>query len=218
MKAIIAGVSGATGRDLLDLLLNDDSIEQICVFVRRDSGFSHKKMTVHTIDFDHPEQWEKLVIGDVLFSCIGTTLKTAGSKEAQKKVDYNYQLDFANAAKRNNVGTYVLVSAEFASSSSPIFYSRIKGMLEDEVKKLKFPKLIIFKPPILVRKHSDRKMEVLSVKILHFFNSLGLFKSAQPMTTELLAKAMLNSAGLLKNGAHIIQGQKIRKYAEKSGN
>jgi uncharacterized protein YbjT (DUF2867 family) len=83
MKALLVGATGATGKDLLDELLKDDSIQQVDIFVRRELAIVHKKLTIHLIDFDKPEQWNYLVKGDLLFSCLGTTLKAAGSKEAQ---------------------------------------------------------------------------------------------------------------------------------------
>lgn len=78
-------------------------------------------MQSHIIDFDKPKQWVNLVNGDVLFSCLGTTLKDAGSKDAQKKVDYTYQYQFAKAARENNLENYILVSSEMASVKSPFF-------------------------------------------------------------------------------------------------
>jgi uncharacterized protein YbjT (DUF2867 family) len=160
MKALLIGATGATGKDLLDLLLQDEAIQQVDIFVRRELNLNHEKLTIHLIDFDKPEQWNYLVKGDLLFSCLGTTLKAAGSKEAQWKIDYEYQYQFAKMAKENKVNTYVLVSAENASAKSPIFYSKMKGQLEEDVKALHFSKLIIFNPPLLLRENSDRTMEV----------------------------------------------------------
>lgn len=193
MKAILIGATGATGSDLLELLLKDNEVESVDIFVRRDAGLEHPKLTVHIIDFDKPEEWDHLVKGDVLFSCLGTTLKDAGSKEAQWKVDYTYQYWFAKAARQNGVGCYVLVSATNASSKSPIFYSRMKGELDDEVSKLGFPNIFIFKPPSLIREGSDRTMEKTGVKIISFFNKLGLLKSMRPMKTSTLAEEMLKA-------------------------
>lgn len=193
MKTILIGATGATGSDLLELLLNDKEVESVDVFARRDPGVVHSKLKVHVVDFEKPDEWRHLVKGDVLFSCLGTTLKDAGSKEAQWKVDYDYQYLFAKAARENGVGCYVLVSAMNASSKSLFFYSRMKGKLDDDVRKLEFPRLFIFKPPSLVRKGSDRKMEKLGVKIIKFFNKLGLLKSLKPMSTEVLARDMLKA-------------------------
>lgn len=193
MKILLIGATGATGRDLLKLLLDDSEVDSVVIFVRRDVGIEHHKLTIHVIDFEKPEEWVHLVNGDVLFSCLGTTLKDAGSKAAQWKVDYDYQYSFAKAARENGVNSYVLVSAMNASSKSMFFYSRMKGKLDEDVSKLGFPKLLIFRPPSLIRKGSERRMEKVSVKVIGFFNRLGLMRSLKPMTTETLAKQMLDS-------------------------
>ena len=192
MKTLLIGATGATGSDLLKLLLDDDEVESVDIFVRRNTGVEHPKLTVHVINFEKPEEWSHLVKGDVLFSCLGTTRKDAGSKAAQWKVDYDYQYSFAKAARQNGVECYVLVSAMNASSKSLFFYSRIKGKLDEDVTNLGFPKLLIFKPPSLVRKQSNRKMEKMGVKVIGFFNRLGLMKSLKPMSTDALAKKMLD--------------------------
>lgn len=209
MKALLIGATGATGKDLLELLLNDETILQVDIFVRRELNLKHNKLTIHVIDFDKPEQWKTLVKGDVLFSCLGTTLQTAGSKKAQWKIDYEYQYQFAKIAQENKVNSYVLVSTANASTQSPFFYAKMKGQLEEEVKALKFLKIIIFNPPLLIRENSDRKMEVWGARMIAFLNNLGIFRSQKPLPTRVLAKAMIKSIKVLKNGEHSIRGQDI---------
>ncbi len=214
MHALLIGATGATGRDLLDLLLKDDDFRRIDIFVRRAPDVQHEKLKIHIIDFDKPEQWKHSVKGDVLFSCLGTTLKAAGSKEAQWKIDYEYQYRFAKAARENNAEKYVLVSSAHSSPDSFFFYPKMKGQLEDAVKSLGFPKLSIFKPPVLVRKNSDRTGEILGLKAVQFFNKIGLFHSQKPMPTEILAKALINAAKIKENGIYIFEGEAIWKCAE----
>lgn len=213
MHALVIGATGATGKDLVDQLLKDRSFEQVTVFVRHDLKQVHKKLNVHVIDFDRPEQWKSLVKGDVLFSCLGTTLKKAGSKEAQWKIDYDYQYRFAQAARENQVHHYVLVSAGYASPDSLFFYSKMKGQLEVAVKALGFPQLTIFNPPVLKRKNSDRTAEVISWKTIEFFNRLGLLRSQKPLPTEVLAQAMINAAKTQQRGFTALQGEAIWKCA-----
>lgn len=211
MHALIIGVTGATGSDLLQQLLADDVCDRVDVFVRRAFDIKHAKLHVHQINFDAPDEWRALVKGDVLFSSLGTTLKIAGSKEAQWKIDYDYQYEFAKAAKANDVGTHVLVSADGANAKSPVFYSKMKGQLEDAVKALGFRNTVIFNPPILERKNTDRSGEVTGIKVLRFLNRFGILRSQTPLSTEILARAMIcsakaNAAGVAKyRGADIWQ-------------
>lgn len=215
MKALVIGATGATGKDLVNQLCQDSDFDEIDIFVRRGSDFHNEKVKAHLVDFDHPEEWKHLVKGDVAFSCLGTTLKSAGSKENQKVIDYDYQFNFAKAAKENNVQDYILVSAYGASPDSKIFYSRIKGELEEAVKNLKFEKTTIFKPGMLERKNTDRNGEVFGLKIIKFLNKFGLFKSQQPLPTEVLAKAMIVASKIKSNSFSEIKLHSIFSFAEK---
>lgn len=214
MKAILIGATGATGKDLLQLLLKDDSFTQVDIFVRRKLEINHNKLNIHVIDFDKPEQWKHLVKGDVLFSCLGTTLKAAGSKDAQWKIDYEYQYQFAKAAKENGINNFVLVSSSGADPKSKIFYTRMKGKLEEAVKALSFSKITIFNPPILERKNTDRKGEIIALKAVKFFNKIGLFLSQKPLPTEVLAQAMINSAKTKQTGLTFLKGKEILDRAK----
>ncbi len=213
MNALLIGATGVTGRDLLQLLLGDSEVERVTIFVRRDPQITHPKLEVHLIDFDRKEQWNHLVKGDILFSCLGTTLKDAGSKEAQWKVDHDYQYSFAEAARENGVGTLLLVSSMNAFPKSPFFYTRMKGELEEAIRKLGFPGLMIFRPPSLIRKGSDRAMERVGVKLICFLNRMGLLKSMRPLPTERLAQAMLCAAKSIREGELLLQPLDIESLA-----
>lgn len=212
MKIIIIGATGATGKDLLDLALADNAVETVTIFVRKPVPSKTHKLSTHLINFDDTDSWRHLVKGDVLFSCLGTTLKDAGSKGAQWKVDYGYQYNFAKAAKDNGVKTFVLVSSAMANAGSPIFYTKMKGELEEAVKALDFERLIIFNPPVLERKNSTRSAEIAAVSLLRFLNKFSIAKSNEPLPTNILAQALLNSAKKLGAGFHRIEGREIRKF------
>ncbi|NPA10386.1 MAG: NAD(P)H-binding protein [Chlorobi bacterium] len=216
MKALVIGATGATGKDLVNQLLQDKDFEEVNIFVRKPLEIENDKLKVHIVNFEKPEEWKGKVKGDVAFSCLGTTLKAAGSKEAQRKVDFDYQYEFAKAAKENNVDDYILVSAYGANPQSKIFYSKMKGELEDAVKQLHFNKITIFKPGMLERKDSDRTGEVLGSRIIKFANKLGLLESQKPLPTDVLAKAMINSSKIKSNGYSSIKLGNIFCFAEKS--
>ncbi|MBP1163768.1 uncharacterized protein YbjT (DUF2867 family) [Chryseobacterium sp. PvR013] len=216
MKALVIGATGATGKDLVNQLLNDKEFDEVDIFVRKPIDIQNDKLKVHVVNFEKPEEWKDMVKGDVAFSCLGTTLKDAGSKEAQKKVDFDYQYEFAKAAKENEVEDYILVSAYGANPQSKIFYSKMKGELEEAVKQLHFNKITIFKPGMLERKDSERTGEVLGSRIIKFANKLGLLESQKPLPTDILAKAMINSSKIKSNGYSSIKLGNIFCFAEKS--
>ncbi|MBR1793786.1 MAG: NAD(P)H-binding protein [Bacteroidales bacterium] len=213
MKALVIGATGAVGKDLVEQLLKDDSFERVDVFVRREMPLLSSKLVSHVVDFDHPEIWAELLTGDVLFSCLGTTIKAAGSQDAQWKVDYTYQYDAARAARANGVRQYILVSSVGADAKSKIFYSRMKGQLDEDVEKLGFPGCFILRPPSLIRKGSDRFGEKAGVVVLKALNAIGLMRSWTPMPTEEVAAAMVRLAKSGKTGHSIITSQEIRIFA-----
>ena len=141
--------------------------------------------------------------GDVLFACLGTTLKAAGSKEAQWAVDYEANFEFAKAARQNGVNTLVLVSASGANAASSLFYPRMKGELEQALIALNFPRLTIFRPPLLIRPNSDRLGEKVAEQIFRGLNRIGLLKNQRPLAVETLAQAMLKAA--LRSSEHSVQ-------------
>lgn len=218
MKALVLGATGATGKDLVEKLLKDNDFEEVHAFVRKPLEIKNDKLYNHIVNFEKPEEWKDLVKGDVAFSCLGTTLKAAGSKEAQRKVDVDYQYNFAKAARENNVEDYVLVSAYGANPNSKIFYSRMKGELENEVKDLHFNKLTIFQPGMLERKNSTRSGEVLGGKIIRFANKFGVLESQKPLPTNVLAQAMVNSSKIKSYGYSKIKLGTIFSFAEKVKN
>lgn len=216
MKALVIGATGATGKDLVNKLLEDKDFQEVHAFVRRPLNIKNEKLKAHVVDFEKPEEWKDLVKGDVAFSCLGTTLKDAGSKDAQRKVDFDYQYQFAKNAKENEVEDYILVSSYGANPNSKIFYSRMKGELEKEVKNLHFNKMTIFQPGMLERKDSERTGEVLGGKIIKFANKLGIFESQKPLPTDVLAQAMINSSKIKSYGYSKIKLGSIFSFAEKN--
>ena len=202
MKALIIGATGATGKDLVTQLLADDTYSQVHCFVRKPLTLTHPKLHAEVVDFETAEAWADLLRGDVAFSCLGTTLAVAGSKEAQWRVDYDYQYNFAEHCRNNGVPTFVLVSAAGAKAQSKLFYNRMKGQLEDAIKALGFSCLLIFQPSVLIRSNSDRGGENFTVKVIAFLNKLGLFKRYRPMPTAVLAQKMRKEVATATKGIH----------------
>ena len=210
MKAIVIGATGAVGKDLVEELLSRREYEKIITFTRRPLDIKSEKIESCIIDFDRLSDWAHLVKGDVLFSALGTSLKQAGSKEAQYRIDHDYQLSFAKAARENGVSHVVLVSSLGADRSSSFFYMKLKGLIERDVEALQFPQLSILRPPSLIRKHAKRPAETVSVKLFQLANALGLFKTMAPVPTEAVARKMADLGLETKKGVEILTGQETR--------
>ena len=209
MKALIIGATGATGKDLVNILLQDNKYSAVVIFVRRSTGIIHPKLQEIITDFNDLERVADNIHGDVWFSCLGTTLKAAGSKEKQRAIDYAIPASFAAIAKRNGIPTVVLLSAYGASVKSNIFYSKLKGELEDTIDQLAFPSYIIFRPGLLVRKDTDRAGEKLSAAVLHFLNRIGMAKKFRPLPTAVLAEKLAKAPKVFTTGKQVIELEKI---------
>lgn len=209
MKALIIGATGATGKDLVNILLQDPDYTEVVTFVRRPGGLAHPKLVEVITDFDKLENVTSLIQGDVWFSCLGTTLKDAGSKDKQWHIDYEIPMRFAEVARNNGVPGVVLLSAYGASTKSGVFYSKMKGRLEDDIIKLTFNQCIIFRPGLLLRKGSDRFGEKVMVSTLKFLNAFGLFRRFRPLPTSRLAEKLAKAPKDLPAGTHVIELEKI---------
>jgi len=193
LNAIVIGASGATGKELIIRLLEDPHFNSVSIFVRKNPEISHTKLKTHKIDFSKIHDYRKLIKGNVLFSCLGTTLKAAGSKAKQYQVDFTYQYKFAKYASDNGVNLYSLVSSTGSNPKSPFFYPKIKGQLEESVKKLPFKTIHIYQPPILIRQDElIRSGEKIVIKALRGLNNLGILKSHKPLLVSTLANRMVD--------------------------
>ena len=212
MKALVIGATGATGKPLVMELLKSTDYTEVVIFVRRATGIIHPKLKEYILDFNDIESYSDIIRGDIFFCCMGTTLKAAGSKMAQWRIDYEIPLEFARIAKENGIKSFVLVSSGNADSRSKIFYSRMKGELEEKIETLNFKQYIVFRPGLLNRPESDRFTENAAVSVLNFFNRLGMLKAQTPLPTPLLAQKMIKAPGILPDGISKISTEKIFSF------
>lgn len=193
MIALVIGATGLVGSQTVDLLLKDNHFKKVVVFSRRALNLQNPKLEVNLVDFDKPELWQYLVVGDVLFSAIGTTIKKAKTKDNQYRIDYLYQYQTAQTAVSNGVKTLVLVSSAGASEHSKIFYSRMKGELERDVKELGFNRLVIMQPSILDGDRQEKRFaEQLSIKVMRVLKYIPGIKKYRPIQARIVAQAMIN--------------------------
>lgn len=214
MKVIVIGATGATGKFLVKELLENSEITEVVTLLRRNSFGDHPKLKQIVVDFDNLEKYQGEISGDVAFSCMGTTLKAAGDKDAQWKIDYDYQYNFAVLAKKNNVPVFGLVSAINAKANSSIFYSKMKGQLEEAIIQLKFDKTLVFQPSILIRPNTERIGEKIATFVMKGISKLGIIRNHRPTHVNDLAKAMIKSVEHSQNGINYIRVKEIHQLAK----
>ena len=210
-KAVIIGATGLVGKALVKKCLDSELFGEVVILVRRNSGIKHPKLREHVIDFNDFTEYKTHISGDVLFSCMGTTLKQAGSKKSQYKVDFTYQYQAAVAAKKNNIPTYVLVSSTGADSSSRFYYLRMKGELEDAVKKLEFNSTIILQPSLLTGdREKNRTGERIGATLYKtVIKIIPKLKKYKPIAGEEVAEAMIIAAKNAQKGTVVLKSQQI---------
>ena len=212
--ALIIGSTGLIGSQLLEILLENTNYDKVIAFVKRDTGKTHAKLTQHIIDFDKPETYKELVVGDDIFCTIGTTIKKAGSKEAFRKVDFGYPKHFANLALRNGVKQFLMISSLGANKDSSNFYLKTKGKIEDFLNQSNFESVSIVQPSLLL---GDRKEFRLGEKIGAFFMQtfsfvfIGNLKKYKPIESETVAKALFRIAQKNKKGFSIYESDEVQQ-------
>lgn len=209
-RAIVLGGTGLVGSALTELLLNDHSYGKVILISRRPLKISHPKLQVLMVDFENLEEYKLEFQGDVLFSCLGTTIKKAKTKENQFKVDYTYQYDIASICAENDIKNYVLVSSIGANEKSSTFYTRIKGELEVAVNKLNFKNISILRPSFLEGDRKEfrlgEKIGLVLIKIISIFPFLKKYHGIKATT---VAKCMIVCAKQNRSG--IFESHEIKK-------
>lgn len=212
--AIIIGSTGLIGSQLLDILLESTYYDSVITFVKRDAGKEHAKLTQHIIDFDKPESYQDLVVGDDFFCTIGTTIKKAGTKEAFRKVDFEYPQQFASFAIKNNVKQFLIISSLGADKASGNFYLKTKGEIEDFLKFSSFESVAVVRPSLLLGDRNEfrltEKTAALVMKIFSFL-FIGSIRKYKPIESETVAKALFRIAQKNLKGFTIYESDEVQQ-------
>ena len=212
-KVLIVGATGLVGSEILNYALHDPRVSEIHTFSRRSTGHQHPRLKEHIVDFEQMNEWKHLLSGDILFSALGTTKKQVGSRQAQRLIDYDYQLRIAQSAKVNGLKNFVLVSAPSAHPKSVFAYTKMKGELERDVMKLGFDKITIIRPGLLQGPRAQKRMlEYTSGKILDKVPVIPGLEAMKPVSGKLVAFVCLESAFNLIPGQKILNPKDVLAY------
>ena len=191
--AIVLGATGLIGKNVVDLLTNEESVEKIIALTRRPVEYQSTKVINKVIDFGHMENYKDAFVGDYLFSCLGTTKKQAGSIEAQRKVDVEYQYNAAKISSENKVPHYLLISSSGADENSSSQYMKMKGELETKIMALPFKRISIFRPSLLMGERNEFRIgEYLGGLLLPIIFKLPFLKRYRPIDGKTVAIKMVD--------------------------
>ncbi|MEI7983183.1 MAG: oxidoreductase [Bacteroidota bacterium] len=210
--AIITGATGLVGKQLLQQLLAHPEYEKVIAVVRRPVEINHEKLTAMVIDFEKLPSALDGVKADDGFCCLGTTIKAAGSKERQYRIDHDYVVEFALGCLNAGVNRFGVVSSIGANASSSNFYLRTKGEMEGDLKKIPFRTLVIVEPSFLMGDRSEfRTGENIAAGIMKIAGPLmvGGLKKYRGVTDTSVAAAMIREIQKEQEGIHMITSDKI---------
>lgn len=207
---LVAGATGAVGRELVGQLLEDPDFALVQVLARRATGRTHARLAEFVTDFDdldgcasrHPQLFNV----DAVFCCLGTTLRAAGSREAFEQVDYDYVLKLAMLASVHGVPRFLMISAVGASPKALAYYSRVKGRVEQAVGALSFQCLHVLRPSLLLGPRDEhRPGEAAAQTLAPWLAPLlrGPLSRYRPVRTSAVAAEMIRLAKQDRPGAYI---------------
>jgi uncharacterized protein YbjT (DUF2867 family) len=207
--ALIVGATGLIGKHLTQKLLTSNFYEKVSVIVRKPLNIIHPKLEPIVIDFDNLDASK--VNADDIFCCLGTTMKQAGSKDAFYKVDFTYPLNFAKAGLANGAKQFLVVSSMGADKKSMVYYSRVKGEIENALSDLNYPTLIILRPSMLAGERENPRIgEKIGKVVMDFFAPLMPDKY-KVIAGEKVAQAMLELAQKNFKNKAIFESDSLQK-------
>lgn len=216
--ALVAGATGLVGKQLVQLLLEDAHYQQVKVVVRRSTGHTHPKLKELVVtDFEKLGAHAVELEAHDYYCTLGTTIRQAGSRAVFEQVDLIYPLRLASLAQRSSIfQQYLIVTAAGANATSPIFYNRVKGRVELELRQMGLRSLSVFRPSLLLGERSERRFGESVGKLLTGFLSfffVGKHKGLLSIHAREVARAMLVVAHRNEPGARTISSSEMISLA-----
>ncbi len=197
---------------MLRLLLEDRGYQRVTVLARRELPLRHQKLAQRVVDFDQLAAVTDFPRVHDVFCCLGTTMKQARSPQAFRTVDFTYVVELARVAVRHRASQFLLVTALGADPGSRVFYSRVKGEVEEAVTRLQFDGIQIFRPSLLVGKRAERRLGEQVAFVLGALTSwalVGPLRKYRPIAAETVARAMVRIAHDAPRGVHVYPSNEI---------
>jgi len=201
--ALFAGASGFVGGYLLQSLLETPEVGRIFAVSRRPLGREHPRLANRIVQFDKLQSQLQGITCQVALCCLGTTRSQAGSEDEFRKVDFEYVLAFAAAARAARAPRFIVVSSVGANPESRNFYLRTKGEMEAALATVGFPALDIFQPSMLLGwRRQTRPLELAASLAMPLVNPLlfGTREQYRGIPARTVAAAMAAATRTVRKG------------------
>jgi uncharacterized protein YbjT (DUF2867 family) len=209
--ALIAGATGLIGSQLLDMLLASDRYAKVIALSRTQIAISHPKFSNVITDF---HQLTEVLAGmkpDDVFCCLGTTMAIAGSKEKFYQVDFQFPLSLATVTLGLGARQYLLVSALGANKNSPVYYNRVKGEVEEAIRKVGFDTFHIFRPSLLLGRRREKRAGEDAAKWVYKVFGFAIPARYKAISSDRVARAMLRLAGQEQHGIFVHESGELQR-------
>lgn len=210
-KALVIGATGLVGGHILHQLLDSPAYDQVVALVRRPLELQHPKLRQDVIDFDQPDPTK--IVGDDLFCAMGTTIRKAGSKEAQYRVDCTYPAEIGRIARQNGVKQYLLVSSVGADAKTSNFYLRTKGELEQKIQALDFECFVSARPSFLLGDRVEFRLGEKIGIVLATLLAPIIPRRYRGIQAANVAQALITLANKGMKGAYFIENETLPQAA-----
>ncbi|MEN9281487.1 MAG: hypothetical protein RL594_422 [Bacteroidota bacterium] len=213
MRTLIIGATGLVGSELVHLLANDSRFSSVVVLSRRPIVGYDGHPTIRNVvkDFDALTGDEDIYDVDVVFCAMGTTIKTAGSKEVYRRIDHTYPMKVATFARQQGARHWVIVSSGGISENSRFFYIQVKADVERDLRALNFPLLTILRPSLILGNRREFRLgERIGMVLMKIFNGV-IPKAYKAIEASAIAATMIRCAfNQRPNGVEEVFNQNIR--------
>lgn len=208
---IVAGASGMVGKQVVELLIANDLYSVVYVLVRSKAAVQDNKVRELMVNYD---TLSELPDADSLVICLGTTRKKAGSKEAFRKVDYDYVVKLAQIAMNKGIGKLLVVSSIGADATSSNFYLKTKGEMENALIAMNFNHLCIVRPSLLLGHRAEFRFGEMVAKWVQLLFTpfyIGFLKNYKPVHAKQVAKALLNYEQTIHESLKIVTSKQLHE-------
>jgi uncharacterized protein YbjT (DUF2867 family) len=205
-SVLVVGATGLVGSEVVEQLAADPAVDRIVILARRQPATLPPRAELHLVDFDRLGEYENLFTVDQIICALGTTIRQAGSRAAFRQVDLEYPLAVARIGLKRGAHHFLLVSALGANAASAIFYNRVKGELEDQLRTLGYRSVTIARPSLLLGNRGEfRLIERIGMVVGELIP--GRYR---PVQASAVARTLVRAARQDAPGLHIIESEEIR--------